>query len=130
MAALRFYWLILAILCVWRLTHLLQAEDGPGDIFVHLRQRAGSGFWGKLLDCFFCLSLWMALPVALLAGQDWKERAFLWLAASAGAILLETARQRTDSLSSAQYYEEGGEHGLLQPGTDTTAGVESTTRHA
>ncbi len=130
MAAERFYWLILAILCVWRLTHLLQAEDGPGDIFVHLRRRAGGGFWGKLLDCFYCLSVWMALPVALLAGQDWLERAFLWLAASAGAILLETAHRRADAPAAAQYYEEGGEHGLLRTRTDTTAGGESAARDA
>ena len=60
-----FYWLVLGILGVWRITHLFYAEDGPWDIFVRLRKLAGSGFWGKLLDCFYCLSLWIAVPFAL-----------------------------------------------------------------
>jgi hypothetical protein len=36
----------LAALCAWRITHLLQAEDGPWDFVVRLRRRAGTGFWG------------------------------------------------------------------------------------
>ncbi len=43
-----------ATLAVWRLTHLLHAEDGPFDVFVRLRRGAGEGFFGKLLDCFHC----------------------------------------------------------------------------
>jgi len=46
---MRFYWFALAALCVWRITHLLQAEDGPLDFVVRFRRRAGTGFWGKLL---------------------------------------------------------------------------------
>lgn len=48
---MRFYWLLLGSLCVWRITHLLVAEDGPWGAVVRLRALAGSGFWGKLLDC-------------------------------------------------------------------------------
>lgn len=61
---MRFYWLILGILGVWRITHLLHAEDGPWDLVVRLRRRAGTGFWASLLDCFYCLSLCMAAPLA------------------------------------------------------------------
>ena len=75
---MKFYWLLLAILCVWRLTHLLNAEDGPWDLVVRLRRAAGTGFWAGLLDCFYCLSLWMAAPIAYLIGSDWKERLLLW----------------------------------------------------
>jgi hypothetical protein len=78
--------LTLAILAVWRVTHLLNAEDGPFDLIVELRRRAGDGFWGPLLDCFYCLSLWVALPVALLSGRPWRERLLLWPGLSAGAI--------------------------------------------
>ena len=46
---MEFYWLVLGILCVWRVTHLLNAEDGPWELVVHLRRLAGPGFWGKLL---------------------------------------------------------------------------------
>jgi hypothetical protein len=86
--------LIVAILAVWRVTHLLNAEDGPFDLVVELRRRAGDGFWGHLLDCFYCLSLWVALPVALLSGRHWRERLLLWPALSAGAILLKRLSDR------------------------------------
>ena len=85
---MKFYWLILAVLGVWRVTHLLNAEDGPADVLVRLRRGVGNGFWGSLLDCFYCLSLWVALPFALI-GETWRERLLLWPALSAGAILLE-----------------------------------------
>jgi hypothetical protein len=84
-----FYRLALGILSVWRVTHLLYGEDGPGDVFVRLRRFAGQSFFGKLLDCFYCLSIWMAVPFALLLGAGWQERGLLVLALSAGAIVLE-----------------------------------------
>lgn len=86
---MRFYGLILGTLAVWRLTHLLWGEDGPWDLLVRLRRLAGEGFWGGLLDCFFCCSLWVAAPFALLLGAEWRERLLLWPALSAGAILLQ-----------------------------------------
>ncbi len=84
-----FYWLVLGILGVWRVTHLLHAENGPADVFLKLRQALGGTVAGRALDCFYCLSLWTALPLAYLDGQTWGERVSLWLATSAGAILLE-----------------------------------------
>jgi len=90
-ATMDFYWLVLGILGVWRITHLLQAEDGPWDISVRLRRAAGNGFFGGMLDCFACASLWVAAPFALLLGDGWREDLLLWLAFSAGAILLERA---------------------------------------
>jgi hypothetical protein len=56
-----------------------------------LRRRAGSGLWGRLLDCFYCLSLWVAVPVALWVGVAWVERLVLWPALSGGAMLLQRA---------------------------------------
>ena len=86
---MKFYWLILGVLAVWRITHLLNAEDGPRDLFVWLRRRAGDGFWSGLLDCFYCLSLWIAAPFAWELGESWKERLLLWPALSAGSIVIE-----------------------------------------
>ncbi len=86
---MQFYWLILGVLAVWRLTHLLNAEDGPWNLVYRLRRRAGAGFWAGLLDCFYCLSLWIAAPLAYAIGSSWGERSLLWPALSAGAILLE-----------------------------------------
>lgn len=86
---LQFYWLVLGVLSVWRVTHLLNAEDGPWNLVVRLRLWAGTSFWAGLLDCFNCLSLWIAAPVAYVIGSRSKERFFLWLALSGAAILLE-----------------------------------------
>jgi hypothetical protein len=80
---------VLGVLAVWRVTHLLHAEDGPWDLVVRLRRAAGAGFFARLLDCFFCLSLWVSLPVALLIGPGWREVLLLWLGLSGGASLLE-----------------------------------------
>jgi len=44
---------------------------------------------GSILDCFNCLSLWIALPIAAIVANGWAERLLLWLALSAVAILLE-----------------------------------------
>lgn len=102
---MRFYRLALGILSVWRMTHLLYGEDGPWDLFVRLRQRAGTGFWGELLDCFYCLSLWVAVPFAFLLGEEWKERLLLVPALSAGAIMLERQTSHERRASMAQYIE-------------------------
>lgn len=83
--------LIVGVLAVWRLTHLLCEEDGPGDLFARLRRALGNGFFGQMLDCFYCLSLWVAAPAAWFLGSSWLDRLFLWLGLSGGAILLERA---------------------------------------
>ena len=101
-----FYGLILGILGVWRVTHLLNAEDGPADLLVRLRRRAGHGFWGGLLDCFYCLSLWLAAPFALVIGGGWMDRLLLWPALSAGAVLLERITEPRLSVPAAHYFEE------------------------
>jgi hypothetical protein len=93
---------LIGCLAVWRITHLLWGEDGPGDIFVRLRKLAGESLFGRLLDCFYCLSLWIALPFAWALGVSWPERALLWLAFSGGAILLERATARHFPHSSSQ----------------------------
>ena len=103
---MQFYSLILGALCAWRVTHFLNAEDGPWDIVVRLRRRAGDGFWAKLMDCFYCLSFWTAAPFAFLLGENWKDRGLLWLAFSAGASLLQRATDRGSSEAAATYVEE------------------------
>jgi hypothetical protein len=107
---MRFYWLALGVLCVWRVTHLFYGEDGPWGVMAKLRQRAGDGFWASLLDCFYCLSLWMAAPLAYLLGETRKERLLLWPALSAGAILLERITSAEDKVPPATYFEDEKEN--------------------
>lgn len=103
---MRYYWLALGILCVWRVTHLLQAEDGPWDLIIRLRRMTGEGFWGKLLDCFYCLSLWIALPIAFFLGETLVEQLLLWPALSAAAILLERVTNQDQEPPPAPYIED------------------------
>jgi hypothetical protein len=81
--------LLLAVLATWRITHLLASEDGPADLIVRFRALLGQGLAGKLIDCFNCLSLWIAAPAALFVSRDPVEWLFSWLALSGGACLLE-----------------------------------------
>jgi hypothetical protein len=101
-----FYWFVLASLAVWRITHLLAAEDGPWNALAKLRESAGESFFGKLLDCFYCLSLWVAVPFAWFLAQGWKHRILFWLAASGAAILLERAAGGLREPPVAPYYED------------------------
>ncbi len=100
------YRLALGVLCVWRITHLLQAEDGPWDLTARLRLAAGAGFFGALLDCFACCSLWVAAPFALWLGDGVGHRLLLWLSYSAGAILLERVADRRQEPAPARYFED------------------------
>lgn len=72
---------------VWRLSHLLHAEDGPLDLFRSLRRAAGRGVLGRMLGCFYCVSLWVAIPFALLVAEGWPARVLAWPALSGAAIL-------------------------------------------
>jgi len=79
----------LALLATWRLTHLLASEDGPADLIVRFRALLGQSIAGKLMDCFNCLSLWVAAPIALLITRKPLDLLLSWLALSGGACLLE-----------------------------------------
>ncbi len=90
--------LVVATMAVWRLTHLWQSEDGPWNVIANLRRLAGEGVLGTLLDCFYCLSVWIALPFAWWIGMTRSDQALLWPALSGAAILLERATQKPEPL--------------------------------
>ncbi len=85
-----------AVLILWRVTHLLSVEEGPFALVRRLRASVGNEFFGGLLDCFYCLSVWLAVPLAVLAGESWLQRLLLWPALSGAACLLEQATKRRD----------------------------------
>ncbi|HEV8628790.1 MAG TPA: DUF1360 domain-containing protein [Thermoanaerobaculia bacterium] len=82
-------YLTLCVLATWRVAHLVAHEDGPFDAIVLLRARAGHGMLGRLMDCSYCLSLWIAAPAALLLARRFPEWCVAWLAISGGSTLLE-----------------------------------------
>ena len=103
---MQFYGLILGSLVVWRVTHLLHAESGPWDILERLRESMNGRFWSSLFTCFYCLSLWIAIPVVFLLAGPWKERLLLWPALSAAAILLERLSAPPAQVAAPAYFEE------------------------
>ncbi len=104
----RFYWFLLGSLGVWRITHALNSEDGPWNSFTRLRKALEGTFLPKVLGCFYCLSLWVSAPLAIWLGASIKERFLLWLATSAGAILLNHAIERLEDAAPAEYLEHEG----------------------
>ena len=80
---------VLAVLATWRVTHLLASEDGPADIIVRFRAWLGESLAGKLMDCFYCLSLWIAAAAALYVTRQFWDWLMVWLAVSGAACLLE-----------------------------------------
>jgi len=99
--------LALGALATWRLTHLLAREDGPADVVVLLRSRAGGGRLGRLMDCFLCLSVWVAGPVALLVARTRREAFLTWIALSGAACLLERATAEPTSITPLAEDAEG-----------------------
>lgn len=85
-----------AVLCLWRVSHLLSTEKGPFGLILKLRSGMGSGLFGELLDCFYCLSVWLAIPLAILTADGWEQALLLWPALSGAACLLEKATKRVE----------------------------------
>lgn len=82
---------LLAVLAVWRVTHLLSKEDGPWGAISRIRRGLEGGFAGRLLSCFYCLSVWIAAPFTFFVPGTPVERVVVWLALSGAAVLLERA---------------------------------------
>jgi hypothetical protein len=80
---------VAAALATWRVSHLIAFEDGPWDAIARTRRWVGGGFFGRLMDCFYCVSLWVAAPLVLLFGVRWQDAIMLWLAISGAACLLD-----------------------------------------
>jgi hypothetical protein len=103
--------LAIGILGVWRITHLLHAENGPWNVIERFRSLIGAGFWSAgfwrdMFGCFYCLSLWVAAPFAVFLAGDAKQRLLLWPALSGGAILLERLTSPEVASSPAIYSED------------------------
>ena len=82
---------------------MFSKEDGPFDVIFLLRKKAGEGFWGNLMDCFYCLSIWISLPPGIWLGSNVMEKILLWLAISGAACLLEKITTKNEV---SQTYEE------------------------
>lgn len=92
--------LLLLSLAVWRLSSLFAREDGPYDIFIKIRLKAGvsidefgeeysTNMLSKGLLCIWCNSLWFSSIVSLFASRNVIGYIFNTLALSALAIIID-----------------------------------------
>jgi hypothetical protein len=107
--------LVLAVLATWRITHLLAREDGPFDLVFRLRKSLADSFAGRMLDCFYCLSLWIAAPFAAwitLTPLDWVVA---WIALSGATCILERAHQEPVIIRPLPEETKREDRGMLWP---------------
>ena len=105
--------LLLAVLATWRLSVLLAQDDGPWDAIARLRAALGDGAWGRMLDCFHCVSLWVAAPLAWAVGRDALEQWLAWPALSGAACLLQRWYRPPPPVWTVGPWDEQGEHDEL-----------------
>ena len=85
------FWIkfVLAALATWRLTHLLAIEEGPANAIVRLRESLANTVLASFINCFGCLSVWIAIPFAFFVSAEPVDLLVTWLALSGAAFLLE-----------------------------------------
>lgn len=49
-------------LATWRISYMLTAEQGPGDVFIKMRALK----LGGVLDCIYCTSVWVGFVAVFL----------------------------------------------------------------
>jgi len=79
---------VLASLAVYRLSRMLSDEEGPFSVFTKLRGIPKPETWiGRGLACIMCLSVWIALPIALWIDPtlNWW---LTWLALSGVTVII------------------------------------------
>jgi|SRR5580765_2792158 len=105
---------VLAVFATWRVTHLLAREDGPAGLIYRFRALLGRSLAGELMDCFNCLSLWIAAPAALFVSRRPVELLFVWLALSGCACLLERMTPEPVIIEPISQPTEGAIHDVLR----------------
>jgi hypothetical protein len=110
-------WVTVGALSVWRVTHLLAFEDGPARFLQRVRALFDRAGLGSVFGCFYCLSVWIALPFAAGLGSTVGERLLLWPGLSAAACLLERWGQPAGPDAAPAVHYEGVEeenHAMLR----------------
>ncbi|MGB7623605.1 MAG: hypothetical protein WBN92_14745 [Terriglobia bacterium] len=88
---------------------------------MRLRARLGRGLAGALMDCFNCLSLWVAAPAAFFVSRRPLGWTFSWLALSGAACLLERLGQEPVIIQRVSQAREGEVNDVLRSETISAA---------
>ena len=88
---------ILSVLAVYRVSYMIANEDGPLDMFVFIREKAGQKNWiGRGLNCVLCISFWLsAIPAAttiLIVGffrSNFESFVLCWFAIAGGVLIIQ-----------------------------------------
>jgi hypothetical protein len=105
----RGYAFVIGVFAVWRIAYAATTEDGPALLLARLRRTVAR--WTAVLECFYCASVWIALPVALAIGTTLGERGLLWPALSGAACLLHRLTERGQA---PLYWEEPEDDHVLR----------------
>lgn len=80
---------ILALLAVYRVSHLLTQEDGPFDLFSTLREKLGQATWvGRGAACLLCVSFWLSALPAFYLARTYVEFALYWGGIAGGVLVI------------------------------------------
>lgn len=80
---------LIAALATYRLSRLLADEEGPWSMFSKLRDLTPEqSSWRRGVECIMCVSVWVALPIAVWIAPDWQHIPLLWLALSAVTVVI------------------------------------------
>lgn len=96
-------------MATWRIASMFVSEQGPGDIFLRVRARAGivhddskqvaavpEGFFPGIFSCIWCCSVWVGVFWMLfdLLSPFWSLRLATAFAFSAAAIVIQHFMER------------------------------------
>jgi hypothetical protein len=110
--------LIVGALATWRISILIWYEDGPFDVYKSIRDYIAlkgtpkmmhgglnselwfkhNYFWEYILhqvECFWCISFWVSLPISLLIILPWHQWVILIPFALSGVATLLSGAGRT-----------------------------------
>lgn len=85
---------VLSALAVYYLTYCITQLDGPGDVFLKLRDKWLSGVFRDAVSCFYCLSVYIAVPFALMQYTSLYGFVIMTFGIAGGAVVIYEVVER------------------------------------
>lgn len=83
------FWLVAAILSVWRVASLLCYESGPFEVLTAFRKVMFRLKMGGVVQCFHCMGVWVSIAAVLIVFTPAPASIIMMLAVSGGASIIE-----------------------------------------